>query len=211
MTDHILLEIRLSTIKNFLDHVLQESGKEIEQVVEQNEEGNFAGLDDFDNALFYPLERQEIAIRAVFYEITALVEHELQNSAQQRWFRSKAYEKKKLKKLEDKQKKSQKSVELSESEMDSLRIVYICCSFGEIRTFIENYYKIKIDELSGYKLLWDIRDIINSSKHRLGHKKLEKPELVRIPDYHIFEVETAYNGINQARIFIEALWKATNR
>lgn len=199
----MLLEIRLNTIKNFLDHVLQESGKEIEQVVEQNEEGNFAGLDDFDNALFYPLERQEIAIRAVFYEITALVEHELQNSAQQPWLLSDKY-KKELK-------KSQKTVELSDSKIISLGIVSTCCSFGEIRTFIEKHYGIKIDELPGKKLLWDIKDIINSSKHRLGHKDLKKHELLRVPDYHVFEVETAYDGIEQARIFIEALWKATNR
>lgn len=203
MTDHILLEIRLSPIKNFLDHVLQESGKEMEQVVRQYEEGKFTGLDDFDNALFYPLERQEIAIRAVFYEITALVEHELQNSAQQRWLLSDKY-KKELK-------KSQKPVELSDSKIISLGIVSTCCSFGEIRTLIEKHYGIKIDELPGKKLLWDIKDIINSSKHRLGHKDLKKHELSRVPDYHKFEVETAYDGIEQARIFIEALWKATNR
>ena len=202
MTDHILLEIRLSTIKNFLDHVLQESGKEIEQVVEQNEEGNFAGLDDFDNALFYPLERQEIAIRAVFYEITALVEHELQNSAQQPWLLSDEY-KKELKKL-------QKSVELSDPKIISLGMVSNC-SFWKIRKLIEKHYSIKIDELPGAKLLWDIRGIINSSKHRLGHKDFEKHELLRVPDYHKFEIETAYDGIEQAGIFIKALWKATNR
>ena len=100
MNGHLLLKSRLDSIKNFLDHVLQESRKEIEQVSRQYEEGNLAGFDDFDNALFYPLERQEIAIRTVFYEITALVEHELQNSAQQPWLLSDKYkEPKSLQKL----------------------------------------------------------------------------------------------------------------
>ena len=201
MTDRWLLETRLNAIKKFLDHVLQESGKEIEQVSIQYEEGNLAGFDDFDNALFYPLERQEIAIRAVFYEITALVEHELQISAQQPWLLSDEY-KKKLKKL-------QKSVELSDPKIISLGMVSYC-SFGDIRTLIEKHYGIKIDELPGDKLCQDIRDIINSSKHRLGHKDLRNHKSLRLPDYHKFEVETAYDGIEQARIFIKALWEATD-
>jgi len=82
--------------------------------------------------------------------------------------------------------------------------------FHYITPLIEKHYDIKIDELSGAKLLWDIRDIINSSKHRLGHKDFRKHELLQVPDYHKFEVETAYDGIEQARIFIEALWKVTN-
>ena len=202
MVNNITLEIRLSTIKHFLDHVLQETGKEIEQVVRQYEEGDFAGLDDYDNALFYPSERQEIAIRTVFYEITALVEHELQNSAQQPWLLSDNY-KKELKKL-------QKSVELSDSKIISLGIVSNR-SFRDIPPLIEKHYDIKIDELPGAKLLWDIRDIVNSSKHRLGHKDFRKHKSLRVPDYHKFEVETAYDGVEQARIFIKALWKATNR
>lgn len=203
MANHIILEIRLNAVKNFLGHALQESGMEVEQVVRHYEEGNFDELDDYYNALSYPLGRQEIAIRAVFYEITALIEHELQNSAQQPWLLSDKC-KKKLEKL-------QKSVELSDLKIISQRIVSNNCSFGEIRTLIERHYGIKINELPGNKLLWDIKDIINSSKHRLGHKDLKKHELSRFPDYHKFEVETAYDGIEQARIFIKALWKATNR
>ena len=202
MADNITLDIRLSTIKNFLDHVLQESGKEMEQVVRQYEEGNFAVLDDYYNALFYPLERQEIAIRAVFYEITALVEHELQNSAQQPWLLSDKYNKK-LKKL-------QKTVKLSDPKIISLGMVSYL-TYRDIRPLIEKCYGIKIDELPGAKLLGDIRDIINSSKHRLGHKDFKKSKLLKVPDFHKFEVETAYDGIEQARIFIKALWKATNR
>lgn len=201
MADHILLDIRLNIIKNFLDHVLQESVKEIEQVFGKYEEGNFAGLDDYDNALFYPLERQEIAIHAVFYEITALVEHELQNSAQQPWLLSDEYNKK-LKKL-------QKSVELSDPKIISLGMVSNC-SLGVIRELINKHYGIKIDKLPADKPCQYIRDIINSSKHRLGHKDLRNHKSLRLPDYHKFEVDTAYDGIEQARIFIKALWEATD-
>lgn len=202
MANNILLEIRLNTIKNFLDHVLQESGTEIEQVFKQYEEGNFAGLDDYDNALFYPLGRQEIAIRAVFYEITALVEHELQNSAQQPWLLSDKYKE---------PKSLQKLVELPEPRINSLKMISRL-NILKIRELIEEHYDIKIDELSGNKLLQDIRENINSSKHRMGHKDIKKHNFSRIviPDYHKFEIETAYDGIEQARIFIEALWEATD-
>lgn len=203
MTSYIVLDIELSLIKNFLDHVLQESGEEIEQIIRQYEEGNFNELDDYYNALFYPITRQEIAIRATLYEITAFVEHELQSSAHQPWLLSEKY-------------KGPKSfIELAESSaprIQSLKMVSDL-KFGEIRTLIEQYYQIKIDELPGARLIRNIREIINAFKHRKGLKdfrKLNSPQ-VTFPEFYRQEVETAYDAIKQTQIFITALWKVTNR
>ena len=71
---YILLDIELGALKDFLDHVIQESREEIGQIIQQNEEEKFNHYDDFHNALFYPLERQQIAVRAVLYEVTALID-----------------------------------------------------------------------------------------------------------------------------------------
>jgi hypothetical protein len=203
MTSYIVLDIQLSAIKNFLDHVLQESGKEIEQVVRQYEEGNFDELDDYYNALFYSASRQEIAIRAVLYEITGLVEHELQSSAHQAWL------------LSEKHKGPKSLVELPESSARGIRSLKMVSDlkFPEVQTLIEQYYQIKIDELPGAKLLLQIREIVNAFKHRKGLKdfrKLNSPQ-VTFPEFYKPEVETAYDAIEQAQIFIKALWKATNR
>jgi len=203
MTSYIVLDIELSVIKNFFDHVLQESGEEIEQIIRQYEEGNFDELDNYYNALFYPITRQEIAIRAVLYEITALVENELQSSAYQPWL------------LSEKHKGPKSSAELPESSarrIQSLKMVSDL-KFGEIRTLIEQHYQIKIDELPGAKLILNIREIINAFKHRKGLKdfrKLNCPQ-VTFPEFYRQEVETAYDAIKQTQIFIKALWKVTNR
>lgn len=198
---YIALDIELSAIKNFLDHVLQESKEEIGQVFQQYDEGNFDRLDDYGNALFYPISRQEIAIRAVLYEITALVEHELQMSAHQVWL------------LSEKHKGPKSLLELSSwDEVRSLKMVSDQPLSG-IRKLIEQHHKIRIDELPGAKALLDIREIVNAFKHRKGLKDFRKSNSspANLIDVHKLEVETAYVAIKQARIFIGALRKATGR
>lgn len=203
MTSYIVLDIELSLIKNFLDHVLQESGEEIEQIIRQYEEGNFDELNDYYNALFYPMTRQEIAIRATLYEITAFIEHELQSSAHQPWLLSEKY-------------KGPKSlIELAESSaprIQSLKMVSDL-KFGEIRTLIEQYFQIKIDKLPGAKLILNIREIVNAFKHRKGLKDFRKLNSSQgaFPEFYEQEIETTYNAIKQTRIFIKALWEVTNR
>ncbi len=91
MKNYIHLEIELSALKNFLDCVLRETGTEIELLSQQFDGGKFLVIDDYYNALFYPITRQEIAIRAVLYELTALVENELQSFAHQAWLNSEKY------------------------------------------------------------------------------------------------------------------------
>ena len=200
---YIVLDIELSAIKNFLDHVIQESGMEIDEVVQQYEEGGFSELDDYGNALFNPISRQEIAIRAVLYEITALVEHELQMSAHPAWL------------LSEKPKGPKTLVELSNwGEIGSLRMVSDE-RFPRIRELIEQHYQIRIDELPGAEVILGIRETVNAFKHTRGLKDFRKlnptPAKLSIINFYRPKLEAAYNAIEQARMFIRALWKATGR
>jgi len=85
---YVVLRIRLEAIQNFLEHVKIEAETEIQSVLARNESGEFQELDDLDNALHTPIARQEIAARAVYYELNALIEHELQRSAHLAWLES---------------------------------------------------------------------------------------------------------------------------
>ena len=78
---YVVLCIRLEAIRNFLEHIKNEAETEIQAVLARNESGEFQELDDLDNALDHPIARQEIAARAVYYELNALIEHELQRLA----------------------------------------------------------------------------------------------------------------------------------
>lgn len=202
MTSYIIRNIKLETIKNFLDAVLQESGKEMDQVSRQYEEGYFDDIDDYYNALFHPMSRQEIAVRAVLYEITALIESELQGSAYQAWSLSKKH-------------KGPKSLfELSDSNggVKTLKMVSDL-NISEVKKLIEQHHKIKIDELPEAKHLLNIREIVNAFKHRnrvKDFRKLKTPQIT-FPEFYKPEAEAAYDAIEQAKIFINALWKATNR
>jgi len=64
----VVLQIRLDSIRNFLEHVKNEAEAEIRTVFARDEAFEFEELDDFDNALYHPIARQEIAARAVYYE-----------------------------------------------------------------------------------------------------------------------------------------------
>ena len=86
-------------------------------------------------------------------------------------------------------------------------------NISEVKKLIEQHHKIKIDELPEAKHLLNIRKIVNAFKHRNGVKdfrKLNTPQIT-FPEFYKPEAEAAYDAIEQAKIFIGALWKATNR
>ena len=72
-----VLQIEFDAIRNFLEHVNREAMNELQIVLKRNEAAAFEEFHDFDNALYNPVTREEIA-RAVYYELTALIERELQ-------------------------------------------------------------------------------------------------------------------------------------
>ena len=196
----IILHLELNAIKHFLDYIIQGSGEEIGEISQKNENGYFNEFDDYENAISYPLLRQEIAVRAVFYEITSLVEHELQNSAQKAWQLSKKH-------------KGPKSLlelcNLPNRDIRPLKMVSDL-KFSDILKLIEEYYQIKAARLPGYTSVLKIREIVNAFKHRKGFKDFRKinPSKINLELYRP-EVEEAYDAVKQTEIFIKALWAVT--
>ena len=81
MTNCIFLDIGLGAIKEFFNRVIKNVDAEIVDICSKKDAGEFTEPDDFDSALFYPLETEAIAVRAVFHEVNALVESELHTIA----------------------------------------------------------------------------------------------------------------------------------
>jgi hypothetical protein len=201
---YIVLQIEFDAIRNFLQHVNREAMDEIHSVLERNEAGAFEELDDFDNALFNPTSRQEIAARAVYYELTAIIERELQKSAHAPWLESSSPKH-----------RGPKGLDWNNLTSESIRSVKIIqrVSFPDIQQLIEERYGIELRHLPGGEAFFEMRETVNAFKHRQGVIDFRKRPLesFRFPEYYQANVDRAYEFIDAAWTFIDALWQATDR
>jgi hypothetical protein len=199
---YIILGIELNAIRNFLEHVDKEARTEIQSVIEINESGDFEGMDDFDNALYHPLMRQELAARAVYHELNALIEHELQKSAHGPWLESTRH----------KGPKGLDFVNLTAESVRSLKMIQDL-PYPQLVTLIEEKYRVKLTELEGAAAFLKMREMVNAFKHRHGLIDFRKREFkdFKFPENHQAEIDHAYEMIDMALAFIKALWQATNR
>jgi hypothetical protein len=198
----VILHLELDTIKGFLEHVDDEAGTEIRDVLARNESGEFEDEDDFDNALYSPLTRQEIAARAVYYEINALIERELQHSAHRSWVESAKH-------------RGPKLLDFNALTLESVRSLKLISDlpFGDIVKLIEENHKIKIKDLDGGEEFLKMRDMVNAFKHRGGLIDFRKqnPKDINFVERYKADIEQAYGAIDRASEFIKALWAATDR
>lgn len=134
----IVLQIRLESIRNFLEHVENETASEIQTALTKYEAGEYQDLDEFDNALYHPISRQDIATRAVYYELNALIEHEVQLSAHLAWLESDKHRGPKALDLND----------LFPESVQSLRVI-ADLPFVEIAKLVKHKYGIELSELEG--------------------------------------------------------------
>lgn len=196
MGNYISIDIELEAIKNFLSKTLEAVDSEKADICEREEAGEFHdGLDDFSNAMFLPLEHEAIAIRAVLYEINALVEWELGSLAVDSYRESPRHAT-----------KPKFLCDVPIGEASSVKLVYDL-PIGELYRLIEQYYQIKLSDIPGFAEVHRVRQAVNAFKHRksfkdhrkdLGSKPLERFEPTRA---------NAYEAIDGARSFLRALWK----
>jgi hypothetical protein len=202
--NYVVLGIELEGIRNFLHHVDSEASAQIKDAFERNDSGEFQEEDDFENALFHPIKRQEIASRAVFYELNALIEHELYTSAHRPWLDSDKYPGPKSLDLNN----------LTEESVRSLKTIHDRnVDYGQVIGLIEGFFKIKIMDLESAKGFQEMRNIVNAFKHRKGliDFKKEAWKDFSFPHFYEAKIKEADQAIDNAFVFIKALWKATDR
>ena len=182
MISNIVLGFELDAIKHFLTNTLEGVDTQIAHVFRQEEAGEFeAHLDDFSNALFSPLEQEAIAIRAVLYEINALVEWELLGIAND------AY--------------------VSPGDKDSGILFTKDASIGKVCQLIEKHYQIALSDVPGWNEVQRTRQTVNAFKHSKGFKDCRRDPEAKVLDRFEPTRESAYGAIDGAEIFLRALWK----
>ncbi len=181
----IVLNIELSAIESFLKMTIDSANKEYRKIKKQSEAGAFSHYDDEANAYFVPEMWEEIALKSTLGELNALVEWELQNLAS--------------KTFHDKNTKT-KSI-LSRKLFD--------LKFGEIIKLIQDYYKIKIEDITCYADVKRIRDKVNAFKHRKGYKDIRRDTYTSIPEQHEVSRNEGFQSIEAVRTFIKDIWAKT--
>jgi hypothetical protein len=81
----VMVAATLQALRDFLDHVSDDAGRELASIKERTLTGNFPA---YEAELGVPLVRLEIGVRAVQYELVALVEKELYTLAYDPWLSS---------------------------------------------------------------------------------------------------------------------------
>ncbi len=177
MENYVTLHIELQAIKDFLNKTLDAVDFETANICKRKESGEFLNTDDFSNVLFAPMEREAIAIRAVFYEINSLIEWELHNLAA-------------------------KDVPIDKATS----IKFVCdMPIGKVQDLIERYYKINFSDMPSFTEVQQIRRTVNAFKHRNGFKDFRRDKVSKIPDKFQPSRENAYQAIDAASIFLKAL------
>lgn len=198
MGNYINLDIEIQSIKDFLTKILETVDAEIKIIIEQEEAGRFFVIDDFPNALFIPLEREAIALRAVFHELNALIEWELQDVALDAHLKSDIRAPKTFDDIS------------SLDEISRVKLVYDL-NFSKICNLIEVYYEIDLSKLTGYEQFQIIRQSVNAFKHRKGFKDLRKDKGAKLLDQYKLNRKDVYQAIEVSKAFIRALRRAIGR
>jgi hypothetical protein len=199
---YVVLHIEFEAIRNFLEHVNRDAMIEIQKVLERNDAGEFEDIDDFDNALYGPVMRQEIATRAIYYELNAIIERELQKSAHHPWLKSNKHDGPKGLDLNNLTSKSIRSLKMIED-----------LPYREVVKLIEKEYRIKLQSLEGGEAFLKMRTMVNAFKHRNGLIDFRNLPLkdFKFPEHYQADIDRAYEFIDTSFAFITALWQATDR
>jgi len=205
MSQYILLDIKLKSLKSFLSFNDRQCSFGIEDVEKKYSLGKYETLDDYENEFFHYVMHQELAARTIYYEITALVEAELHRIAYPLWIKSEKYS------------GSKTIADLKNSANSNLKSLKIISDLkiNEVIKLIEKNYDIKILDLEGAHLLDEIREIVNAFKHRSGlvdfRKRTNDSASVKLIEHYRADIEKAFQAIEATYIFFNTLWSVTEK
>lgn len=191
----ILTTYELDAIHSFLDHSISDFHKDWNTIEKNNKRGKYRDYEDYAGAQDLPIERIKIAVRAVGYELVALVENHFHKFAQKGWRGSKKY-------------KGPKGIfDLEQVNPSTLsKIIMVSdVSFGKVIKIIEEEYCIKLSEIAGWKDVKRLRQTVNAFKHRDGFKHPREIDWTKEDKLHprdAFWVEEAKDAICKTKLFL---------
>jgi hypothetical protein len=182
-------EIRM--IKDFADHVSADVAAEFDSIDARCQDGQIATVLDLEAAQNYPIARLEIGARAIAYEITALVEQQLHAAAEEPWMKDERY------------KGPKRPRDLPAASLGQLRTV-TDLNYDKVLALVEQHYGISLADFPGWTALAELRNRVNSFKHRGGWKRPRDVDWVHAK----LSVDDLRNqiGFDQALGAIDALY-----
>lgn len=127
------------------------------------------------------LNKQKLSIKLVYYELNAIIERELCECATYAW----------------------KDQFKPTKPIDKLGI-------DKIIKLIENKYNIKMSNIENYDYVFDLRQTVNSIKHRQGFVDFNKKQdsgNIKSSIRHKLTIESAHQAIDRVRSFVFSLWE----
>ena len=185
MRSLISLDIELNASKSFLKTVINAADTEYSRIKLRSDAGEYSHYDDEANALFIPMQWEEIAIKAVLGELNALIEWELCGLANKPFF------------------------EKGHTSKKGTFKMVLDLRFNEVIKLIEDYYKIKFSDLDEYKQINLIRNKVNSFKHRKGFKDPRRDDCNNgIVNKNEISRKEAFHRIDSVRSFLKKMSRA---
>ena len=190
---------RLEFLQDFLEHTIRDVYTEWDDIEKRRENGDFSCFGDYERAMDFPLFREDIASRAILYELNALVESLLHAIARPLWLHSVSH--KGPKQIQD----------LSSITAESLKTLKMVSDLpiDEIITLIEVRYNIIFKNIDGWSEFLVFLSKVNAFKHRDGKKHFREinwEEKIASKDIlHKFRFDDAETMLNQTSILLKNL------
>jgi len=147
----ILVHMQLHFLRDFLEHIEKGVAVEWASLGKRAENGEFEDYGDYERAMDYPLFRMDFGARAVYYELNALLESELQSLAAPIWHSRRP------------------QATLKQSKLRTIHDL----SVGEVVELLESKYGIERNNFPGWDAYEELRRRVNAFKHRRGMRRFE--------------------------------------
>jgi hypothetical protein len=146
----LLVQIELQLLRHFFEHTASGVYHEWADIEARSERGEIEEFEDLEREMDYPLSRSDFLARMVYYELSAILESQLQELASSVWQRQT---------ITTGRNRRRKTV-------DELH-------FDDVRKIIESGYGLHLDNIEGWDSVDKLRTVANAYKHRRGHKKIK--------------------------------------
>jgi hypothetical protein len=199
-TRWVIRGIRLSALRDFIDHVVADAANDLRSIEERRLAGEFETFEDYEHIESLPFTRIEIASRAVWQELANFVESELHAVAQVPW-------------LESSHKGPKTLMEVGQNEQPSELRMVSDLGIRKVIGLIDRHYGISVEKLEGWDAVTRLRDAVNTFKHRDGIKhwrdSASGEKGLRFPQFEEITARQAYDAMETVKRFLLALDKAT--
>lgn len=167
----MIFGLEIYPIRYFLEQNLKEIDSEYDRIFAIPEE-TFTYLEEQENLLYPVMERENIVIRATYYELNALVERKLKSFARKPLI-----------------------------ELDTKKKRVFSVSLNKLVSLIEAYYKVNIHDYPEFSDVTKIREISNAYKHRNGYKDFRKGNMTNLLEQHKLDREEVARAIESCERF----------